>query len=264
MSEQRWAVVTGASSGIGTDIARELAKRGYSLLLTARRNDRLQALAEELRNAHRIEIECVPLDMALAESPLQLFERATARSRRIQVLVNNAGFGDQTQFIDQDWPRLQQMLHLNMTALTELCWLFVKHMRQHGMPSHLLNVASVGAWTPSPSFAVYAASKAYVRNFSEALSYELGPSNVSATCLCPGATATEFMEVAGYKMSALDRAITQSSQTVARLGVDAMLARKALRVTGWINHIITLLSPWVPRWLVPLIAAKSLNYSPKP
>lgn len=244
-----WAVVTGASSGLGVDFARLLAARGHGLILTARRQDRLEALAADLVKTHGVPVEVVACDLAEPTGPTCVLERATAQGRQVQILINNAGFGLYGPFEIAEWSRLDQLLRLNVLATTELSWHFVRHMRAHGLPSHVLHVASIGGFQPVPGFAAYAASKAYVRDFSEALTHELRGTNVGVTCLSPGGTWTEFTAVAGYDLSPLARRTMMRSEDVARMGLDAMASGKAQRVTGVLNQLSCFLVRFAPRWV---------------
>jgi short-subunit dehydrogenase len=191
------ALVTGASSGIGEAIARQLAARGADVILVARRRDKLEALAGAIRAGHRVRADVVAMDLGEAGSAERLFEATEGAGRAVDVLVNNAGFGVHDRFADIAWERTASQLQLNIVSLTELTHRFVRAMleRRRGW---ILNVASVGAYMPVPSYATYAAGKAYVRNFTEALAFELRGTPVHVCCLNPGATATELMDVAGH------------------------------------------------------------------
>jgi short-subunit dehydrogenase len=258
--ERQWAVITGASAGLGADFARQLAERGWHLVLVARRLDRLQALADEIRNAHRdLEIEVIALDLALPDAATTLLERTTTRGRNVQALVNNAGFGTYGPFEDLDWPRQQEMLTLNILRLTELCWQFARHMRTHGLPSHILNVGSIAAFQPTPFFAAYGATKAYVRNFSESLAWELRDSAIRVSCLSPGATRTEFSDVAGIDIPAFADRTQMTSPDVVRRGVVGMLAGQTQIVPGFINHLTVLLSRLAPRSVLAWGAVQAMG-----
>lgn len=255
----RWAVVTGASSGIGAECARVLAERGYSLVLSARRRDRLEALAAELRNGAHVEVECVALDLTLPDAPTELVQRAIRGGRHISVLINNAGSGLYGPFADQQWDRIEHMLRLDVVVPTELTWRFLGHMRDHGEPSYFLQVASIGGVQPVPTFAAYAAAKSYVCDLSEALAFELKGSVISVTCLLPGATDTGFFEAAGQALSPLARLTLLPATVVARQGIDAMFARKRRLVTGWLNKLSCWLAPRAPRRLATWAAYKALG-----
>ncbi len=248
---RRLAVITGASAGLGADFARQLAAQGWHLVLVARRLDRLQALADEIRNAHRdLEVEVIALDLDLPDAPAALLDRATTRNRQVHALINNAGFGTYGPFEELAWERQQQMLTLNVMRLTELCWLFARHMRGHGQPAHILNVGSVAAFQPTPFFSAYGATKAYVRNFSESLAWELRDSAIRVSCLSPGATRTEFSDVAGIEIPALSDHAQMESAAVVRIGIAGMLAGKPQIVPGFVNILTALISRLLPRRLL--------------
>jgi short-subunit dehydrogenase len=242
-----WAVVTGASAGLGADFARQLAAAGHAIVLAARREDRLEALSAELQEAYRVETLVVPVDLATAQGPEALFERATSDGRQVEILVNNAGFGTVGPHLSTDGDRQRMMLDLNVTALTDLTHRFANHMAGHGAPSHIVNIASVASFQPIPHMAVYAASKAYVRDFSQALSMELSGSNIAVTCVHPGGTLTEFGDVAGMTIGGAAKATMMASEDVVRIGLAGMRRGRVHVVTGWMNRIMTWVVAWSPR-----------------
>ncbi|MBI5608077.1 MAG: SDR family NAD(P)-dependent oxidoreductase [Deltaproteobacteria bacterium] len=252
-ADRPWALVTGASSGLGSDFARQLAARGWNVILTARRRDRMEALAVGLRDTHKAEVEILDGDLGLPEFRDQLVAQATA-GRHVQMIINNAGFGQQGKFLDGDYGRWADMLALNIAALTDLSYRLGRHMREHGKPSHVVNIASIGAFQPVPAFAVYAATKSYVRDFSEAFAFEVTGSNVAVTCVCPGGTRTEFMEAAGMTLTKAADAALQSSESVVREALDTALGGGRLVVTGWLNKLATFLTRLSPRWLSAKVA----------
>ncbi|WP_373046152.1 SDR family NAD(P)-dependent oxidoreductase [Vulgatibacter sp.] len=198
--ENRWALVTGASSGIGAAFAWALATRGMHLLLAARRAERLEALAAELSAAHGIEAIPLPCDLAEPAAPRLLWERASA-GREIHLLVNDAGFGLQGRFDESPLERQLEMVRVNDLALTELCGRALPPMRARGAGG-VINLGSVVGFLPVPGFAVYAASKAYVLTLSEALWEESRHDGVRVLALCPGGVGTEFQAVAGSDLPA--------------------------------------------------------------
>lgn len=248
-----YALVTGASSGIGVDLARELARKGYPLLLVARRRERLEALAEELKKAHGVDVAVLAQDLAAPGAAVALRGAVRAGGWSVEVLVNNAGHGMQGRFLDMDIAAVEGMFQLNVTALTHLTQLFAREMvaRGHG---YILNVASAAAFLPSPYVAAYAATKAYVHSFSEALRYELRDSGVSLTTLYPGITATEFNAVAHAKTPPAMNLSILSAEEVARVGVRAMFARRRALVPGLINKLNALFCALLPRGLVVRMA----------
>ena len=257
LSGQR-ALVTGASSGIGAAIATRLAAEGADLVITARRRDRLVALAESLREKYGVTVDVEAVDLSDPSAPEQLFSATELSGKHIDLLVNNAGLGMYASFDDVDWDHHRALIAVNMTALTELCHRFVPVMRERGR-GRVLNVASIGAYMPCPEFAVYTASKAYVRNFTEALDYELKGTGVSAAVVCPGGTRTEFLEHANQTLTKSGEKFMMSAERCANIAVDQMLAGKRTIVTGWINVLACWLLRWVPRVWMPGVAHISMS-----
>lgn len=255
--EGRRALVTGASSGIGASLARQLAARGASLVLTARREDRLVQLAEELGKAHGVDVRVVPGDLSQPGAAATLYERTEGEGLPIDVLVNNAGLGSWRTFVAATWEMHQTVIQVNLSALTQLTRLFVPRMleRRRG---HVMNVASIGAYTPCPNFAVYAATKAYVRNFTEALDYELRGTGVRAISICPGGTKTEFFIVSGQRIKASGERMMMSAERCAAIAVRKMLSGRRNVVTGWLNALGMWLLRLVPRFWMPRLAEQTL------
>ncbi len=248
------ALVTGASSGLGVDFARQLAQRGASLVLVARREEKLRAVQSELQSRFPQPVEVIPIDLAVEDAPQRLFDQLQSAGRQVDVLVNNAGFGLHGRFAEIPWQKQRQMLQIDLIALTHLTSLFVQDMlpRRHG---YILQVASIGAYQPSPTYAAYAAAKSYVLNVSQALHYELRGSGVSVTTVSPGVTATEFLQVAGQSPTLYQRLTMMNSREVARIGVEAMLRRQATVVTGWFNAVaVRVMYHLLPRGLATAIA----------
>lgn len=242
----QWALVTGASSGIGVDISRELASRGMNLLLVARRQQRLDQLAKELRRDHGVQAETDACDLQEDGAVAALFERTVARGHDIAVLVNNAGFGLHGNFIDHEIEQLQAMIRLNVVALTELTHVFARSMAERG-GGHILQVTSIAGVNPLPSYATYAATKAYVLSLSGAIAHELGKRNVSVTALLPGVTRTEFFDISGQKPTTYSRVFGMSPSDVARIGVKAMLAERHNVIAGWRNWFSITMAAIFPR-----------------
>lgn len=246
------ALVTGASSGIGADLARELARRGASLVLSARRADKLEALAAELRAAHGITATVITADLAVPGAAPALWAQATADGAAVDILINNAGFGHFRAFGDVELARETDMLQLNVVAVVELAHAFVRahRTRPPSQPAYLMNVASIAAWQPVPHFATYAATKVFVRNFSEALFLEQQGKAIRVHCLCPGGTTTDFHATAGAgNYGWLANASMLPSDAVAAQGVRAMLRGKKTLVTGVLNKISAFFTGMMPRWL---------------
>jgi short-subunit dehydrogenase len=251
------ALVTGASSGIGADFARQLAARGADLVITARRADRLEALAKDLRERHAVEVTVEACDLARPEAAAELFQRTEGAGRPIDVLINNAGFGLQSYFLGEPWSRWQELLHVDITALTELSHRFGEAMARR-KKGWILNVSSIGAYTPTPTFAVYAAAKAYVRNFTEALADELAPQGVRACCLCPGGTLTEFFDVAGQKLPGFFKIVMMSSERCARIGLSALFGWRRNVVAGFFYKLSMWMLRFMPRRMMVSVAKASM------
>lgn len=243
------ALVTGASAGIGHALALGFAARGYDLILTARRRDRLEALAAAIGPKTRI----VEADLNDPAAPARLF----AETGPVDLLVNNAGLGAAGAFADSDLARQMEIVQVNIASLTALTHLYLAPMR-HTRHGRILNVASTAAFQPGPMFAVYCASKAYVLSFSEALHSELSSSGITVTALCPGATISEFADVAGLSGSRLFRH-AMTAEAVAKVGVDATLSGKRLAVAGLANSIGATGVRFVPRAAVLSIAKRLMS-----
>jgi short-subunit dehydrogenase len=251
--EGRWALVTGASSGIGRDIARELAARGCHCVVLARRADRLEDLAFELRDRHSIQVEVEVCDLLSDGAIAALHEGLRSRGRQVDVLVNNAGVGRHGTFIEQELDGLLTMMRLNMLALVELTHRFAGDMAGRGY-GHVLNVASTGGLNPVPSYAVYGATKAFVVSLSEAVSLELRARGVRVTCAMPGPASTEFLERSGQTPTLYHRLSNMPSRAVARDCVRAMIRGRSSVVVGWSNWISMVIAKFLPRRLMAWIS----------
>lgn len=249
------ALITGASMGIGKDIAVELAREAKHLILVARSEDALNRLAEELQAAHGVETTVIAMDLARPEAGGELHERVGDLA--VDVLVNNAGFGLKGAFLDLPLDRQQSMIQLNMVTLTDLCHRFGRDMVERGS-GHILNVASVAGFQAGPMMAVYCATKAYVLSLSEALDVEMGPRGVGVTALCPGAVDTQFHQVAGTNSKwMLDSAMP--SAPVARVAVQALRRGRRVVVPGWMNRASVFGVRLLPRRAVNGIARKMIG-----
>ncbi len=238
-------VITGASSGIGLEIARGLAGRGYPLTLVARRRDRLHDLAAELRGAHRVAVDVVPLDLGDSAARGELLERL--RGRPLGGLVNSAGFGTNGLFQSLPWDRERDQVVLNVLALTELTHAALPSMITRGSGA-VLNIGSIAGFQPLPGAAVYSATKAYVQTLSEAVHEGLRGTGVSCTALCPGPVPTEWWEVAGDQVPG--RAVQVSAEEVAEAGISAMLSGKRVVVPGLVPKLTGLGGRFTPRALL--------------
>jgi len=254
----RTALVTGASSGIGAAFARDLAARGANLIITARRADNLAALAKELEEKHHVEVTVIALDLAVPGAAEALFTKTEGAGRAVDVLINNAGGGIHRNFVDIPWEDTARQIQLNVVTLTELTHRFARAMMGRGK-GHILNVSSVGAYSPSPTYAAYSAGKAFVRDFSEAIAYELADTGVRVCSLCPGVTRSEFHKNAGHTPSALIRATTMSAERCAAIGLDALFSGRRNVISGIINKVSMWLLRFMPRRALVWMAALSMG-----
>jgi short-subunit dehydrogenase len=243
----RCALVTGASSGLGVDFARQLAAMGCQLVLVARREDRLQALAKELRRQHAVDVGVIAMDLTLDGAPEALHRRVGEAGIEVDVLINNAGVGLYGAVLDNEAQRVRNMVRLDIEVPTALSQLFAADMVERGF-GYLIQVASIAAFHSSPLYAAYAAAKAYLLHFSEALSFELEGSGVRCTALCPGITRTAFHEASQQPtLSLYQRLVMMESPSVVRAGLRAMLRDKTVVVPGFINALFIWMNRWLPR-----------------
>lgn len=254
------ALLTGASSGIGAAMARQLAAKGVHLVLVARRADALRAVAAECSG---VTVDIVPHDLGAAGAASAVWARATA-SGPIDICINNAGFGYHRRFEEVDVARDLEMLQLNITTLVELSKLFLQSRDPARGRSYLLNVGSIAAYQSTPNFAVYAATKAFVRNFTEALAAEHAGTDVSITCLSPGGTKTEFHELAGAgTYSFLAKRSMMSAEKCARLGIAAMERGSRNIITGFINKLSCFGVRLVPRRFAAWMSTRVVGTPPR-
>ncbi len=251
------ALVTGSSSGIGAAIARSLAQRGANLVLVARRKERLEALAEELRGLG-VEVLVHAADLTRPDAPDQIFEATEGADLPIDILVNNAGVGDYDPFIATPWASVERQIQLNAVAVTKMCHLFAPTMVERGA-GQIMNVASIGAYTPTPLFAVYTSTKAYVRHLSEALDYELRGTGVRTICVNPGGTKSEFTAHSGQSVNAVGDRLMMTSERCAEIAVEKMLAGRRNVITGWMNAIGMWLLRFMPRSTYPALAHGTMS-----
>ncbi len=248
------ALVTGASSGLGVDFARQLAEAGCNLVITARREDRLIALKQELATSHPgITVDVIVMDLAGRNAAQQLHEEITGWGRDVDVLINNAGYGLFGWFLERSWDDLEAMVRVNTLVPQELTHLFASGMARRGF-GRILFVSSMAAYQATPTYAAYAAAKSKILLFGEAMNFELRGTGVSATVLSPGMTRTEFLEVSGQKATLAQRILMMESPDVVRTGLSALMHGKASVVPGWINTALVVSTKFVPRPMVKWIA----------
>jgi short-subunit dehydrogenase len=243
------ALITGASSGIGLELAKLLARDGYDLVLVARRRDRLEELGQALAREHGVNYRAIDVDLA-DPGAVEEISRRLDDPAAVDILVNNAGFGALGSLVTMDIETERRMIRVNIGALTDLTRLVLAGMvgRRRG---RILNVASTAGFAPGPFMAVYYASKAYVISFSEALAEELRGSGVSVTVLCPGPTRTEFQTVAGMESARLFRMPgVMDAAPVARAGYRGMMRGKRMVIPGVLNHVLPFVIRFSPRAMV--------------
>lgn len=246
-------LVTGASAGLGAEFARQLAARGDSLILTARRADRLDALAAELTRRHGVAVETIAADLADREGPARLMDAVAARQLDIGTLVNNAGLGQRGAFVDLAEAAQLGTIDVDVRALVALSHRVLPAMIARGSGG-ILNVASTAAFQPGPWMAVYYASKAFVLSFSEALHEEVKGRGVRVAALCPGPVHTEFAGLAGMGDMAIFERMATPADRVVRDGLAALDAGRAVKVSGAMNAVAAGSVRLVPRGLARRLA----------
>lgn len=256
-----FALITGASSGIGKEYAEQLAAAGAHLILAARRVDRLEALAQEIRKKHSVQVSIIPIDLAEAHAAEKLFHAATTQGHHITILINNAGVGKYGNFMEFSYEDHHTTLQVNSVAPTQLTYLFVKHMLSHGKKSYITQVASVAAFQPVSNFSVYSATKGYLRYFSETLAFELKNTNIHVMCLCPGGTYTEFFEQSGQRITSAGQSAMMSSQAVVQSGIQAMLNQEVTHIPGLLNKLACFLPRLLPGRLALYLAFLTMSRS---
>ncbi len=253
------ALITGASSGIGLELARIHASKGGDLVLVARSTSKLEELKTELENQFKINVVVITKDLALQDAAKEVYEETTRQQIHIDYLINNAGFGDFGHFAKTDWMKEEQMIDLNITTLTHFTKLYLQDMIKRGS-GKIMNVASTAAFQPGPTMAVYCATKAYVLSFSEAVDNEVRDKGISITALCPGATATHFGSVAGMENSKLfSNKNLPTAHDVARYGYASMMKGKTVATHGLLNYILSNASRFIPRFMVVKVARKMIE-----
>jgi hypothetical protein len=242
-----WALVTGASSGLGLEFARILAREGYSLVIAARRLERLQDLATNLKELYSVEVQPIESDLSSSDGAAELYRSVREREIVPKVLVNNAGIGDLGDFAEMDIERLVSMIEINCVSLAHLTRLFLPEIIARG-GGRILNVSSAAAFQPGPYMAAYYASKAFVQSLSEALSEELADRGVTVTALCPGPTRSEFQESARMDTEKyFAKPGIPTAQEVAEYGYSAMVKGKRVAIHGFRFKLLLLLTRFLPR-----------------
>ena len=248
-------MITGASSGIGLELAHLFAHDGYRLVLVARNRGALRELGDELQSRYSVEVRISPKDLAHPAAPVELYQELQEAGIVLDVLVNNAGFGGSGPFLQTEWDNEAEMMQVNIVALTHLTKLFLPQIRAR--EGKLLNVASVAAFLPGPYMAIYYASKAFVLHFTEALAEELSGSGATVTCLCPGPVETNFQKRAHIGESKLLKSpLLVDVREVARAGYEGMKQGKRLVIPGWKNRVMMEMLRVSPRKVVTRMVSR--------
>ena len=249
------ALITGASSGIGLELAHLFARDGYRLVLLARNRNTLRQLGDDLQSRYSITVRIAPKDLSHPATPVELYQELQETGIVLDVLVNNAGFGGAGPFVSTDWNHEAEMMQVNIVALTHLAKLFLPQIRAR--EGKIMNVASTAAFQPGPFMAVYYASKAYVLSFSEALAEELSGTGVTVTCLCPGPVKTNFQRRAYLEGTAMiNSPLLVDVREVARVGYEGMKQGKRLVIPGWKNRVGVEMLRISPRAVVTKVVRK--------
>jgi short-subunit dehydrogenase len=251
-------LVTGASSGFGEEFARQYAAQGHSLVLVARRLDRLQVLAETLRQQHGTHVVVEQVDLSDIAAISRLHERLRERGIAIDILINNAGHGLQGPFTDTPLDQALSMVQLDVASLTAVTHVFAREMRARRRGKILL-VASVLAFQGMENFAVYAAAKAYVLRLGEALHRELKPDGITVTTLCPGMSDTGFAQAAQQKLTPILKLLMMKPAPVVRTGIRALSTGRMSVVAGWANKGVAIFTWATPRWLHQAVMSRTMN-----
>lgn len=242
-----FTLITGASSGIGEEFARQLAKKGHSLILTARSQEKLDQLAEELSNTYKIPIHVIVQDLSQVDSAEIFYNKFQKLGVEINLLINDAGIGLIGKFDTHDLKKIQEMILLNILALTNLSYLFLPQLKKN--KGTLLNVASQVAFEPAPYMAAYGATKSYVLSFTEALRVELKDDNINVMALCPGPTYTKFFERADSSPDKINFKF-RTPQEVVFAAIEGLENEDAITIPGWENSIWTFMTRLIPRKLL--------------
>ena len=253
------ALITGASSGIGYELAKIHAAKGGDLVLVARNKAKLDELKVELEKQFNVSVYTIGKDLSIVDAALEVYKETSEKGIQIDYLINNAGFGDFGMFSETEWEKEHQMINLNITALTYFTKLYLKDMLKC-KSGKIMNVASTAAFVPGPTMAVYCATKPYVLSFSEAVDNEVREFGVSVTALCPGATESGFMTAASAENSSLFKGKKlPSSKEVAEYGYNAMLKGKPVAIHGFVNQALAFFVRLMPRKLVVAVSRKVIG-----
>jgi short-subunit dehydrogenase len=249
MKGKQTALISGASGGIGYELAKVMAQHGHDLVVVARSEDKLRKMAQAFEQQYTIQVQVIARDLTEPSAPDAIFAELQSANKTVDMLVNNAGFASYGLFHELDRSKELNMMQLNMVALVHLTHLFLTGMVARGN-GRILNVASTAAFQPGPLMAVYYASKAFVLSFSEAIANELEGTGVSVTALCPGPTESGFQARAAMEESKLVQNGLMDAETVAKMGYEAMMKGKTVEVPGFTNKVGALMPRFVPRKMI--------------
>jgi short-subunit dehydrogenase len=253
MKEKNYALITGSSSGIGYEYAHILAAQGYNLVLVSNEEEKLETVRKELQEKFNITSVAFFMDLADPEAARDLYKRCSEKGIQVDVLINNAGIFFFGEVVKTDPDKASKMIQLHVLTPSILCLLFGKDMKKRRY-GYILNTASISTDMPYPGIALYSATKQYIKSLSRALRSEMLDYNVSVTCLCPGAVATNLFDrnVIDYK-KAMRYGIMMSADKVAKIALAAMFRRKAVVIPGFINKVFSFLVRITPQWIIILI-----------
>ncbi len=238
-------LITGASGGLGYAFAKLYAQKNYTLILTARNHQRLNDIAAELLAQHHVTVITIPKDLSQTNAPQEIHQEIQKTNHQVDILINNAGFGNYGEFADVEWSRQSNLLQVNIVALTHLTHLISSDMKKRNS-GQILNIASTAGFLPGPLMATYYASKAYVVSFSEAIHEELKKYGITVTCLCPGVVNTGFGKNAGAQSTRLFNTFHLEPDTVAEMGYTGLQQRKNVVIVNWVNKFLITASKFVP------------------
>lgn len=257
VDRDRTALITGASRGIGYELAKLFADDGYDVVLVARSQEKLEEVAKELEDTYSITAAAIPMDLSVPEAADELYDTVTSKNIQVDALVNNAALASYGHFCETDIEREREVLHLNVIALTELTKLFARTMCERG-DGRILNVSSLGGALPTPKLTVYSATKAYVYSFSVALANELAEDGITVTVLVPGNTDTGMLERRGVENSAIPESDLNDPQEVAREGYDGLQQGETIVVPGGIKEKLLFELPRIlPKTTTATVARKA-------
>ena len=263
MTSSQTTLITGASSGIGHAFAKEFAKHGYNLLLTARNKDDLSKTAEEMRSTYHVNVEVLSLDLNKPKSCQDLFDWATSQERPVTCLVNNAGMGNYGKYEEIPWKKEEELLRVNIMVVSELCHLFIPYFLKNKQ-GKILNIASMASFQPGPLFTTYYASKAYVLNFTEALALENKHTPLTISAVCPGPSPTNFFTKANFPASSLlMRTSMLPPEKVAKAGYSGLMRKKTVIIPSVKYALIPVGSRVFPRKTVTRISKKFIDIAAK-